>query len=191
VRTLLDRGARINKALLSAVQDYDMVKFLLSRGAKVIASPMETSAIDDAAGAGSTEVVRMLLSHADEVDIKSSRAALNFAASGGRSDNLHVLIDHGFDVNAFIKGCFVGESPLLAVCQAREQNQRVLKTLLDKGADTSIQASNGDTPRRSQFPIPSQLIFLLTSLKSPRNGLMERPLNRPTTPDRRRRHIPP
>jgi len=93
MRTLLDRGARINHALLGAVHDYDMVKFLLSRGAKIMASPRESSAISDAAGAGSTEVVRMLLSHADEADIKSSRDALNCAAAAGRLDNLNMLID--------------------------------------------------------------------------------------------------
>jgi len=160
MRVLLDRGARINNALSGAVHDYHMVKFLLSRGAKIIVlrrgisvgSVESVSAISSAAGSGSIEVLRMLLSHADEADVKSSGNALNCAAASGQLD---CLIDHGFDVNAFTKGCWIGETPLLAVCHSNKPNPHVLKTLLEKGADTSIRASNGDTPRRSLLLIPS------------------------------------
>ncbi len=167
MRVLLDRGARINNALSGAVHDYNMVKFLLSRGAKILSSRRglsagsveSISAITDAAGTGSIEVLRMLLSHADEADVESSWEALNFAVAGGHLNCVNVLIDHGFDVNAFTKDCFKGETPLLAVCHSQKPNPDVLKTLLDKGADTSIRASNGDTPRRSPLIIPSQLIY--------------------------------
>ncbi len=199
MRVLLDRGARVNNALSGAVDDYNMVKFLLSRGAKIIVSRKgltvgsvdSVSAISSAAGSGSIEVLRMLLSHADEADIKGSPEALNCAAASGQLDCLNVLIDHGFDVNAFTKGCWIEETPLLAVCHSNKPNPHVLKTLLDKGANTSIQASNGDTPRRSLLLILKPVDPPLTSLQSPRHGSMERPLKRPTTLDRRRRHIPP
>jgi len=166
MRVLLDRGARINNALSGAVlvDDYNMVKFLLSRGAKIIVSRKglfvgsvdSVSAISSAAGSGSIEVLRMLLSHADEADIKGRPEALNCAAAGGKSDCLNMLIDHGFDVNAFTKVCWIGETPLLAVCKSQKPNPHVLKTLLDQGADTSIQASDGDTPRRFTLLIPSR-----------------------------------
>lgn len=164
VRMLLDRGARISNALSGAVNDYNVVKYLLSRGAKIVSSRRglsagsvdSMSAITDAAGTGSIEVLRLLLSHADESDIESSREALSFAAAGGQLDCLNLLIDHGFDVNAFTKDCFKGETPLLAVCHSQRPNPHVLKTLLDRGADTSIRASNGDSPRKSPLIISSQ-----------------------------------
>lgn len=141
-----------------------MVKFLLSRGAKIIVSRKglvigsveSVSAINDAAGSGNIEILRMVLSHAEEADIERSPDALNYAAAGGNLECLNELIDHGFDVKAFTKGSRTGETPLLAVCHSKKPNPHVLETLLGKGANTSIQASNGDTPRRSPLSIPSQ-----------------------------------
>lgn len=72
---LIDRGAHLGNALLSAADDTSMAKFLLSRGAKVVSAPGQTSVITNATGAGNTEVVRLFLSHANEAELDSSRDA--------------------------------------------------------------------------------------------------------------------
>ena len=149
MRILVDRGARLNNALLCAVDNYDMVEFLLSRVAKIIAAPGKISAITNAAGAGDTKVARMLRSHADDAELNCSRDALNWAAAGGRLDTVNLLIEQGFDVNVLIKDCSIGETSLLAVCQAKEPCPHIIRTLLDRGANISIQSSSGDTPRKS------------------------------------------
>lgn len=153
MRFLIGRGARLNNALLYSVHDYNMVKFLLSQGAKIIAAPGKTSAITNAAGAGNTKIILVLLSHADDAELKSSRDALNWAAARGRLETVDLLIEQGFDVNAFTKDCCIGETPLLAICQGKEPYPQVIRRLLDKGANISIQSSNGDTPRKFPFAI--------------------------------------
>lgn len=145
---LIDRGARFNNALLYAVDDYAMVNFLLSRGAKVVSAPGKTSAITDAAGASDAEVVRLLLSHANDAELEKSRDALNWAAASGRIDTAKLLIEHGYDVNATTKDCIVGETPLLAACAPKKvtpQRTEVAKLLVKHGADVNARNQDGMT----------------------------------------------
>ena len=111
VGILVDRGARIDNTLHYAVDDYAIVQFLLSRGAKILSVPDKISAITNAAGVGNVEVIRLLISHANDAKLDGSREALNWAASRGRVDAAKCLMEHGFDVNATKKGCIVGETP--------------------------------------------------------------------------------
>ena len=93
-----------------------MVKFLLSRGARIICERSKDSAITTAAGGNNFEVVQLLCSHANDTELGGSREALNWAASRGCIDTVRLLIERGFDVNAAIDECIVGETPLIAVC---------------------------------------------------------------------------
>lgn len=148
MRILIDRGARFDNTLLSAVDDYAIVDYLLTRGAKVVSVPGKASAISSAAGAGNTEVVRLLLSHADDAVLTGSREALNWAAAGGRIDTVQLLIEHGFDVNAFVEDCTVGQTPLLAACGLKKVNPQrmaVAKLLVKEGADVNARGQNGKT----------------------------------------------
>ena len=110
MQIFIDRGANFDNALPTAVDDYSMVQFLLGRGAKVVSAPRKITAITNAAGAGNTEVIRLLLSHADDAELDGSRDALNWAAAGGRIDTVRLLIEHGFSVNVIVKDCIVGET---------------------------------------------------------------------------------
>jgi ankyrin repeat protein len=142
VQILIDRGARLGDALLSAVDDYATVKFLLSRGAKV------GSGISNAAGSGNAEVVQLLISHATDAEMDGNRDALNWAAASGRVDAAKVLIKHGFDVNASTKDCYVGETPLLAACEETKvtpQRMAVAKLLIRSGADVNTRNQDGKT----------------------------------------------
>lgn len=151
VQVLLDRGARFDDALL-CTDDYDMTDFLLCKGAKIIVAPGKKSALTNAAGGSNIRIVQLLLSHVDDAELEASRDALNSAAAGGRLDTVNLLIEQGFDVNAFTKDCSIGETPLLAVCQGQKPHPNVITKLLEQGADVSIQSFNGDTPREIHPP---------------------------------------
>ena len=112
MRILIDRGARFDNALLAAVDDLNTVQFLLSRGAKIVSAPGKTSAITNAAGAGNTEVVRLLLSYANDVDLDDSRDAVERAAARGHTDTVKLLLEHGFKLNTDVKDRVVGETPV-------------------------------------------------------------------------------
>lgn len=148
VQILLDRGARFNDALLFAARDYNMAKFLLSQGAKVISAPGKSSAISNAAGGGDVEVVRLLLSHANDAELDSSLDALNWAAGGGHIEVVKLLIEHGFDVNVTTEDPFVGKTPLLATCKFNRldpERMAVAKLLIKEGADVNARDQNGKT----------------------------------------------
>lgn len=147
VQILVGRGARLDNILLSTVDNYDMVDFLLSRGAKIV-SRCKLSAITDAAGAGNIKVVELLLSHANEVDMDASRDALHWAAASGRMDTAKLLIERGFDVNATTKDCLVGETPLFAMCEIKKLDpprMAVAKFLVEKGANIHARNRDGRT----------------------------------------------
>lgn len=148
VQILVDRGARIDNTLHYAVDDYAIVKFLLSRGAKILSVPDKILAITNAAGVGNVEVIRLLNFHANDVELDRSRETLNWAASRGRVDAAKFLIEHGFDVNATLDGCLVGETPLIAVSQPKYPNSEriaIAKLLIENGADVNTRDETGTT----------------------------------------------
>ena len=148
VQLLIDRGARFDHALSFALNDYAIVKFLLSRGAKIISGPDKESTITNAAGVGNADVLRLLLSHADKTALDGSRDALHWAAAGGRLETVKVLIEHGFNVNTTITDCIVGTVPLLAVCESKRidpQKMVVAKLLIQSGADINVRNREGKT----------------------------------------------
>ncbi|KAL8706775.1 MAG: hypothetical protein Q9201_000201 [Fulgogasparrea decipioides] len=142
------RGARLeDDVLLSAADDYNTAKFLLDRGAKISPSG-RSSAITNAAGGGNTKVVRLLISHANDMDIRNSRDAVHWAAAGGRIDVIKLLLENNFDVNTNFKGCEVGETPLLATCEFRKltpERLAVAKLLIERGADINACSEDGRT----------------------------------------------
>lgn len=125
-----------------------MVQFLLGRGAKVVSAPGKISAITNAASAGNIEVVRLLLSHADDAELDGSRDALTWAAAGRRIDTVRLLIEHGFSVKVTVKDCVVGETPLLAAYGSRKMTSQriaVARLLIKEGADVGSRGEDGMT----------------------------------------------
>ena len=153
VEILIDRGARFHNALHYGVDSEMMVKFLLSRGAKIISVPRKLSAITAEAGGSNVEVIRLLISHASDVELDGSREALNWAAARGRIGTVKLLIEHGFDVNAITKDCIVGRTPLIAVCQSKPNPQRIAiaKLLIKNGADVNARNVAGTSAAEMLF----------------------------------------
>lgn len=124
-----------------------MTQWLLDRGAQIIFPPDSRSAIVSAAGRGNAKVVQLLLSHATDADLVSSREAMHWAAASGRMEVVKLLIDHGFNINETVEDCFVGKTPLLATClKRREPKTLVMATsLIEKGARISARDRKGRT----------------------------------------------
>lgn len=117
-----------------------MVEYMLARGANIAPVTGGISAISEAASAGNTDVVRLLLSHADEEARRRSEPALNWAAARGDLDMVKLLIENGFDVNASTSDGNLGSTPLLAACLHMKdfpECMTILKLLLRNGADTT------------------------------------------------------
>ena len=149
IEIFVDRGAIVDDTLLHyPADDYAMVKFLLSRGAKIISVSRNISAITNVAGGENIEVVRLLVSHANDVELEGSCEALKWAAARGRIETVKFLIEHSFDVNATPEGCIVGETPLIAVCQSKYPDSdriAVAKLLIKNGADVNARDETGTT----------------------------------------------
>lgn len=137
-----------------------MGEYLLNQGAKIVGSytgPTGTSrgvasGIVTAASAGNKELLKLLLSHADDWDIQRSRHALNCAVDGGHVEIIELLLDWGFDINAHTTECSAGETPLHAALVVRggaALSARLVERLLARGANVMLQDADGDTPRTS------------------------------------------
>lgn len=99
MRVLINRDARFDNALLSTADDYNMVKFLLSRGAKFVSAPGQNLCHNECSRRRQYKGSRLVFSHANDAELDGSRDALNWAAAGGRMDTVKLLIEHGFDFN--------------------------------------------------------------------------------------------
>lgn len=154
VQLLLDRGACLSPTVLSkAAQsgDYEIVKLLLEKGAKVDGPHDDnpTYPLRAAAGAGNIDTFKLLLSHADEATISKNFGALHRAASSGHVSLVDLMLDLSFDIEAKDPRC--GNTPLHSVCAASSAYPDVVRLLLSRGADISARNRDGDTPRTSSL----------------------------------------
>ncbi|MFH1642606.1 MAG: ankyrin repeat domain-containing protein [Nanoarchaeota archaeon] len=124
-------------------QDLNSEKDLLAKGADVNAKDYvggETALIE-AAWAGRTEIVEILLSKGADIEAASyGRTALYFAAMRGQTKTIEVLLAKGADVNAKDVG---GNTPLLPA--AMGGYTKAVEMLLAKGADVNVKGSHGVT----------------------------------------------
>ncbi|KAL8640179.1 MAG: hypothetical protein Q9226_008777 [Calogaya cf. arnoldii] len=148
VKYLVERGATLPDDILDGVQDCSVAKYLLVRGAKIISKSEQEpdiSAIVSAACAGNTRILLLLLSYANDTDIRASQHALHEAAYMGHVEVADILINHGFDVNTRSLGTIFEESALGSACKARKPNSRMVRKLLERDADVYFQDRGGST----------------------------------------------
>lgn len=94
-----------------------------------------------AAANGNTAAVKSLLANGIDVDTKTpSLTALMWAASGGHTDTVRVLLDADADVNAIADD---GSTPLMHAVLSG--NVDTVKVLLDAGADVHTKNNIGVT----------------------------------------------
>jgi Ankyrin repeats (3 copies) len=154
IELLLSRGANHDGALAVAVvyhKDPSTVQLLLRHGAT---DPV-SYALVCAAGQNKTEMAKILLTHpnAPKRPSSSSNNALTKAASKGHLEMVLLLLDEfSFPINGRDNQ---GRTALFAACSADYPNAQLVQTLIDRGANINLPASN--TPRKlfSFFTCPS------------------------------------
>jgi ankyrin repeat protein len=145
VQMLMKAGASVNHhdpdytpALLGAAyaDSYEKVKFLLDEGADVNVIAPHGNALTVAVLRWSKSVLELLLQSGAKVDAidLSFGTALMTAATIGFLDGVQVLLDAGASINCTT--CF-GAALQAAV---RNQNEDVVKLLLQSGADPNIES---------------------------------------------------
>ncbi len=173
VRFLLDKGAESSAAdasgvtpLLEAtrVDDTASMKLLLAKnvaanvkgGLNGVGAEGYTPLLNSA-GAGNVEIVRMLLAKGADVNaasgpeggrVKNGPIALGYltplhaAASTGGPDMVKLLLDAGAKINALdVRGM----TPLMLAIGTDRADPRVVKMLLDRGADARIKSKADET----------------------------------------------
>lgn len=168
VELLLERGADASvfdgshsTALIAAAHANDLatVKLLLQKSADVNAKDAAgITPLMNAAAEGNPEMVRMLLARGADVNavsnkgigeaVKNGPIELGFytplimAAAYGGLDTIQVLLDHGAKMNAQDVRRM---TPLMLAITTDRPDPRVIRLLLEKGADLKIKAANGET----------------------------------------------
>ncbi|KAL8844635.1 MAG: hypothetical protein Q9176_001147 [Flavoplaca citrina] len=146
VRLLVELGATLPDDLLCGVKDCAIARYLLDRGARIVKdSNPDVSAIITAVANHNTSMLSLLLSYADDADIRTSYQALHAAAVCGYLDAVEVLLNHGIDVNTHLPICDYEETPLASACRGYKPNSEIVRILLERGADVKFRDTNGST----------------------------------------------
>ncbi len=166
VKLLLEKGADFSTPdargitpLLAATETDDIatITLLLNKGADVKAVSALGDSLMNAAAMGNTSVVKMLLAKGADVHTVSmpqinvvkngpialgSFTALLLAAAYGGADSVELLLHAGSNVNA---QDVRGMTPLMLAISTDRPDPKVIRLLLDKGADPKIKDKNGES----------------------------------------------
>jgi ankyrin repeat protein len=149
VKLLLEQGADIKGV---DIHSKEMAERVLTGPASAGFTPLMFAAAE-----GNVEVVRLLLARGADVNavcsaktpaVKNgpvalaSLTALTLAAAYGGPDTIKVLLDHGAKVDA---QDLRGMTPLMLAISTDRADARVVRLLLEKGADPSIKSASNET----------------------------------------------
>lgn len=138
----------LSRSLIAACTDNDVnaVRRLLGESNSTINEGTDDgeSLLSLACSAGYYELAQVLLAmnaHVEDRGQKNDTTPLMEAASAGHVDIIHLLINHGADVNALSS---TGNSPLMYACAAGHVD--AVRELLESGAHVEDHNENGHTP---------------------------------------------
>ena len=155
LRLLLDKGADPNIAtmngrtpLMAAARDGDVAAMKLLLGNKADATALSGSGagtLIDAARSRNIEAVHLLIEKGADVKAHTKRkqTALAMAVQQGAEDIVNVLLEHGAAPDG---QDYRGYSPLMWAAYSEAMPAGIVKTLLDRDADTKV-SGEGETPR--------------------------------------------
>ncbi len=155
LRLLLVKGADPNLATLNGrtplmasagAGDVVAMKLLLAQEAAATAlSGSGAGTLMDAARSRNLEAIRLLIKHGADVNLETKRkqTVLALAAQQGAEDIVRVLLEKGAHADG---QDYRGYSPLMWAAYSEAMPAGIVKTLLDKGANTEL-SGEGETPR--------------------------------------------
>lgn len=150
VKLLLDRGAteELDDSMYDAAKfgHLEIVKLFLDRGFSVHTKSFENDpSICAAAEQNHADVVELLLDHGANIDkqIDSNRIALHAALSEGSTETVKLLVNRG--ANIFITDDNYGMTSLHQAAHNENDDEFLVKFLLDRGVDINQVASDGGT----------------------------------------------
>ena len=147
IRLLLGSGADPNLAsangqtplmMVAARGNVEAMRLLIEKGAEVNhRDGAGETALMFACTSGNADAVRFLIEKGADVKVRSKRneTALGFAATSGVQASVELLLAKGAEVNV---RNFRGYSPLMFAASSDTMPARIIRLLLDKGADTSF-----------------------------------------------------
>ena len=167
IQFLLEKGADISKAdadpvttplaVAAAASDSATVKLLLEHGAK-FAGPSGGAALLNASSDGNLEIMRMLLSRGVPADMATppvlaapvkngdiaigSLTPLLLAVSYGGEPAVKLLLENKANANA---QDVRGMTPLMLALALDHPDKRVMRLLIDHGADLNLKSKAGET----------------------------------------------
>ena len=208
IRLLLDAGADVNGAdslgvtpLIAAasVDNAEVAKLLLAKGAEVNARAnvgQSATALMGAAFNGNAEVTRLLLARKAKLDVVSADrgatvkngavlfgnvTALHMATSSGNAEVVKLLLNAGAAVDAPDAR---GMTALMWSVSTDRPDPRIVRMLLDKGANPSVQSKLAESPLdwARKFNNPSVLAELRLMPVNVSTRPLQPPAGQPTTP---------
>jgi len=147
IRLLLGSGADPNLAsangqtplsMVAARGNVEAMRLLIEKGAEVNhRDGAGETALMVACTSGNADAVRFLIEKGADVKVRSKRneTALGFAATSGVQASVELLLARDAEVNV---RNFRGYSPLMFAASSDTMPARIIRLLLDKGADTSF-----------------------------------------------------
>ena len=157
VTSLLQHGADANAinnrgytplSYACARGDFSMVSELVRHGcsASIDTLTRGEAPLHRASGQGDVEIVRLLLLAGANINIRDTRmrVPLHYAAVTSKGAVVKVLLDSGqceLDARSVSGG-----TPLYIACGNRRRGEKVVKLLIEKGANPNISTENGMTP---------------------------------------------
>lgn len=150
IKTCKPYKADLNR-LIHFAGNADIVDLLISHGARVETNHNISTPLYDAVQRSDIEVARCLIKHGANVNrIYQEKPILHAAAHQRNYPLVYLLLDNGADINA-VNYC---KSTILHIaCNDRYTNIDDIKTLLDRGVDTSISACDYDGNSPIHFAI--------------------------------------
>lgn len=178
VRMLVENGADVNAAdyaprgaadvtprpnvtpllAASSSSNAEMVRYLLAHGARLdVKDAAGRSALMNAAGQGSLEIMKLLLAKGADVNEVSDKeafpkvkngtialgsfTALNLAVVFGTPERVKLLLDAGARID---EPDVRGMTPLMLAIACDHSNPKTVRLLLNRGADTKIRSRAGE-----------------------------------------------
>ncbi|KAL8887014.1 MAG: hypothetical protein Q9215_005350 [Flavoplaca cf. flavocitrina] len=162
VRILVERGSHFHHVLSYGKPDYEMVTFLVDKGAKLndaggYSSPLAVSASGD-----DLRTLLFVLARLENTDIVNDGQALHCAVTSGHLEYIDQLINRGMDVDVVSPSTGGVQTPLMVGLSGHVAPANTVRKLLERGANIMRTDNFGNSALQSAaYPYNPELVQIL------------------------------